>query len=537
MHVDDDVLTERPAAWPDAAALLDALARRAESAGAVLCFRIREGFARGDRSGFLRALQVRGHEIGWHSHGRRLPQAVAALSATGVVNAASVGAPGLVQIEGIAGAPRWRWPSPRARVHRALATAYDLGLRVLTDRRVHRVFGWQGRVAWRLALPGGRFLTSLDVTADPFSWGVLQRRGGQVHHARGTLDWRALDGLIARREAEPPLEITQFFGATFHEHNVCPLGSLTPTSAALDAFSRFLELRGPQLCRSAELVDGALDPGEFNKRGPSPRGSPTARALPLLWSLALRLGHGGDPIEVVVGDTAGAPEAQMTAGAPEARKTVRSLWFHVERPRGVVLAVHGGVGGCTQRLRFLGLGERALARLGWTLVVFDRTPGVPRTPGNPIHVHDTRAVLSTARAHALALGVPLRVLTWSGGLIPAVATGLAGVQRLVDVEGPVDRYSLVPPNTPAHELTTAEIFDDAPWAGREALAGLEAFAAAGGAYVRVQGTPDHVHGTVDLHARAGVAAAERGRAGAGVLLRLDRPLWACGEGILGAVVG
>jgi hypothetical protein len=526
--------------------LLDGLARRAEDGGGVLCFRIREHFARGDASGenrtscggFLRALQQRGHEIGWHAHGTGLTRAVAALRATGVREPALVGAPGLVQTElhgGIRSVVRAKW---------VLEQAYLLGLRVLTDRWAHRAFGWQGRVPWTLELGAGRQVVSLDVSADPFAWGVLRRvpqaRGGDgshraaVQHAHGTLDWRALDALIDLRDAEDPLP-GSYFSATVHEHNFCAPNSLIPLPDAMDAFSRWLERRGQRLRRATELVAQPCAPNVGGRHAAPP---------PLLSRL-----------RAVARVRAFTPSLSKRSVAAETRnievegRTLRSLWVHgaprgarrgaqrgtVKVPlKGIVVAVHGGAGGCTQRLGFLGLAEDALADIGWTLVVFDRTPGVPRTPGNPIHVADTAAVIDAARR--AAQGLPLHVLTWSAGLVPAVQSGLNGVARLIDVEGPVDRYSLVPPGHRSHELTRAEIFEDAPWRGRESLDGITAFTRSGGDYVRVQGSPDHVHGDVDHHAIVAMCAARSGREGSATLLPLPGPVQSFGDRVLQAII-
>ncbi len=516
VHVDDEVLSREPGVWSEAAALLDALGKRAEDAGGALCFRIREDFARGDRSGFLVGLQARGHEIGWHAHGARLDHAVRALRATGVAAPALVGAPGLVQVELRRGLPGGRlshrvnsWLQ-RASARRLLETAWGLGLRVLTDRRQIREFGWQGKLPWGIDLGGGREILSLDVTADPFAWGVLRRTPDRVHHARGTLDWDALEDLVVRRERES--EPRGYFGLALHEHNFCARGSLRALPTALDAFSRWVDRRGPALRPAASLTEGAIrpmaKPDRPTLRLPRRRPGPTRSGLSTAQERLI----------------------------PVAGRSVKSLWLPAANPRGIVVAVHGGAGGCTQRLGFLGLPDDALAREGWTLVVFDRTEGVARTPGNPVHVADTAAVLDAALAEARARRLPLHVLTWSGGLVPAVHSGLVGVARLVDVEGPVDRYSLVPPGKPDHELTRAEVFDEAAWQGRESLAGISRFTASGGDYVRVQGRPDHVHGEVDLHALAAIQAANGGRAGSASLIAVAGPVGRHGGRCLAAVV-
>jgi len=537
IHVDDEVLQRDPARWEQAAALLDGLARRAEDGGGVLCFRIREPFARGDASadnrtncgGFLRALQQRGHEIGWHAHGTGLARAVAALRATGVREPALVGAPGLVQTElhgGIRSAIRAKW---------VLEQAYLLGMRVLTDRWAHRAFGWQGRVPWTLELGAGRQILSLDVSADPFAWGVLRHAGGAEaqaappKHAHGDLDWHALDALIDRRDAEDPLP-GSYFSATVHEHNFCAPNSLVALPDAMDAFSRWLERRGQRLRRATELVSPELvaQPCAPNL------GRRSAASPPMLSRLraVTRLQNFGKP-------KSSAEARNIPVNGPTLR-TLRSLWFNgaqsssINLLKGIVVAVHGGAGGCTQRLGFLGLAEDALTKNGWALVVFDRTPDVSRTPGNPIHVADTAAMIEAARL--AAQGLPVHVLTWSAGLVPAVLSGLHGVARLIDVEGPVDRYSLVPPGQRSHELTGAEIFEDALWQGREAVDGIAAFTRAGGDYVRVQGSPDHVHGNVDHHAIVAIRAANAGRAGSATLLGLPGPVQAFGDRVLRAII-
>jgi hypothetical protein len=387
---------------------------------------------------------------------------------------------------------------------------------VLTDRWAHRAFGWQGRVPWTLDLGVGRQLLSLDVTADPFAWGVLRREGGAeiVQHAHGTLDWRALDTLIDRRDAEDPLP-GSYFSATVHEHNFCAPNSLIALPHAIDDFSRWLERRGERLRRAVDRAEAQAT--ETDTRATTRRGLPSQRIHRALRRKKVQV----ETRHILVDGRA-----------------VRSQWFGASlssRPlKGIVVAVHGGAGGCEQRLGFLGLAEDALSALGWMLVVFDRTPGVPRTPGDPIHVADTNAVIEAARQ--AAQGLPLRVLTWSAGLVPAVHTSMRGVARLIDVEGPVDRYSLVPPGDRGHELTRAEVFDDAPWKGREALHGVAAFTRAGGDYVRVQGTPDHVHGNVDLHAIVAMRAASAGRAGSATLLALPGPVHAFGDRVLRAII-
>jgi hypothetical protein len=176
--------------------------------------------------------------------------------------------------------------------------------------------------------------------------------------------------------------------------------------------------------------------------------------------------------------------------------------------RTVLVAAHGGKSGIEQGLSFCGLADDALVAMDAALYVFARSAGV-RTPGNPIHVADTRAVL----AHALTEGPPVGLLTWSAGVVPALRATLeeplpGTVHFLVDCEGPCDRFSVVPPRQPAHELARADVNDDAPWAGIEAIRWIGAFP---GRYHRVQALGDHVHGPMAWHARRMVAEARAGR--------------------------
>ncbi|MBM4369168.1 MAG: hypothetical protein FJ102_23340, partial [Deltaproteobacteria bacterium] len=118
-----------------------------------------------------------------------------------------------------------------------------------------------------------------------------------------------------------------------------------------------------------------------------------------------------------------------------------------------------------------------------------------KAPGNPVHVADARRAIE----RGLAEGVPTVVMSWSGGCVAAArAIAEIGAERIalfVDVEGPVDRFSLVPPGRDMPEWRDLSPFDDAPWAGRELVHLLPPCP-----YLRVQGRPDHVHGDCLVHA-------------------------------------
>ncbi len=163
------------------------------------------------------------------------------------------------------------------------------------------------------------------------------------------------------------------------------------------------------------------------------------------------------------------------------------------RPRAAIVVVHAGASGLVERLRFLGLPDDAFPRDA--LFLYERDPGTWKAPGNPLHVADARRAIE----RGLAEGVPTVVMSWSGGCVAAArAIQEIGPERIalfVDVEGPVDRFSLVPPGRDMPEWRGLSPFDEAPWAGRELLQLLPPCP-----YLRVQGRPDHVHGECLVHA-------------------------------------
>lgn len=436
----DDVLLERaPQRWPDVATLLDRLASTAERAGGTLSFRIRHAFAEGDGEGFLRSLEHRGHEVGAHTHGSGLARVVTALRTRGVNPV--VMAPGLVQV------------GDRGR-RSLLAEAAALGATHITDRLETRWFAYQGWLAWQPV----QGLTSLDVSVSPFSWGVLERRGRSV--VPGTLDWNALTTLARRQRARrAPDGSTPFFGATFHEHDVCEPGTLRPRE--LDGFERFVVDFQPVRSGSIQIPPSA-----------APAADPITRNVPFVRRVALTLERRTHPTR------------DVEVGA----RRVRARRVGPDRPRAALVVIHGGESGVRQGLGFLGLRESAFPDLAvWT---YARSESF-RTPGNPVHVADARAVIAAARAD----GVSVAILTWSAGLIAGLRAADSMILGVIDVEGPADRWSLVPPGNAGHELAKLDPDDDAVWAGKEAITLVCPCP-----YVRVQGEIDHVHGRMTWHA-------------------------------------
>ncbi len=468
VHVDDLLLEETPSAWPEAAALLDALAAVAEQEGGHLSFRPREAFARGDTVSFVESLVARGHEVGWHAHASRLKAAAdAVVAAGGTVRAC---APGLVQ-------------AGRSSAERTLAEAQDLGAQLVTDRLEPRDFAYAGWLL-RWAKPG---LLAMDVSVAPSDW--------RLGHPDGP-DFARLATLRDVQAARvAPTGTAPFFGATFHEHDVCAPGSLTPRD--LDGLRRFVAACQGTLRPSLEVAD------ELTTRAvAAPRPELAPAHLPTLADALGVLGRLGGRARAWGEDTAEraglvpAATHRLRVGARE----VRARRAGPSSPEAAVVVVHGGESGLVQGMSFLGLPDDAFARLAvWT---FARTPAGSRAPGNPVHVADTRAVLEAARAEGVAVGI----LSWSGGLVNALLAADERVPFLIDCEGPVDRFSLVPPNDADPVLATTSVFDDAAWQGREAVELLWAFR---GRYLRVQGRPDHQHGVHDLHARRVEAFGER----------------------------
>lgn len=449
VHVDDVLLARDPARWPEAAALVDRIAAAAEAEGGRLSFRVRARFAQGDRGQFLVGLVRRGHEVGAHAHGKDLDAAVEALRAAGI--APTVFAPGFVQVG--------------RRGSAALAAkARRLGAERLTDRVEEKVWTYQGWLARQHA--GG--LPILDVSVSPFAWGVL-RRG-----ARGVEPGRPDFAALAERTEvqlgwEAPPESTPFFGATVHEHDLAEPGTLR--AGQLDGLRRYCARFRPVPSGSFPLRIDAVDPGE-------PPGA--AWAARKLRGVRRRLW----------------PTFRIDVGA----RSLEVRRVGPARPKAALVLVHAGPPGLRQGLGVLGLPEDAFPDLAvWS---FARTPSSFPAPGNPVHAADVRAVVAWAAAE----GVPVGLVSWSAGVLPALLSGVDAA-FLVDVEGPADRLSLVPPDQPTHPFAAEDVHDDRPWVRREAVTLVRGWRRP---YLRLQGTDDHQHHACVLHARRMVAAAPDG---------------------------
>lgn len=330
---------------------------------------------------------------------------------------------------------------------RRLLHAQDLGLRVLTAETEPKAHAYAGWLVWE-PLPG---LVSLDHSLPARGW-----------HAGGRPDW---DRLVARAESrsrhQPPPDALAFFGAGV------ALGELDPPESEA-GFVRFVGRLGPRIGHAAAAA--------------WPLASPPAALppRPLARRLLQRLGH-----------------RLPVAGKVEAAGDV-SLRRVGEGRGGTVVVVHGGKDPrSVSGLGGLGLRDDALAREGLTTWFVE---GGDPLPGSQAHVAAVKAALGRAGPG------PVVLVTWSAGLLSGIEAADDRVGALVDCEGPVDRWSLVPASRPDHALAARDPFDDAAWHGLEAV---DRIGRVRGRYHRVQAQVDHVHGMMAHHAGRVVDAARR----------------------------
>ncbi len=493
LHVDDLAL-EAGAPWCEAANLVSAIAEVAQAAHASLCFRFRRAFAqesaRRDGGALLRALEAAGHEVGTHAHGRGLRAAQRAVSACGIANRGAT--PGMVQTGDKPGR-LWR-------------EAAELGFAWITDHPPHRAWAYGGVLPWR---PGPRFRPDepplapvmIETSADPFAWGLLERRGERVlhQHRLGPEHFERL-GVLLRGHARPlPAGSRPYFSFALHEHNFCAQDSLRPRPQALDALGAFLARHSVVTAGSVAATLEAPEPLDVQ---------PDHRAL----RLARRVRVASRPTRRSLGRRRGAPSAgpfEVSAGP----RTLRAVWHGPSEPRAVLLLSHAGLqGGSGVLLRPFGVDPAAIAGHGFALVAYDRSGTgrspfrTPLTPGRSVHVQDFRAVIRAVRAR-LEPGIPVGVMSFSSGILPPLRAG-EPLAFLLDGEAPADRWSLRPPH--GADAPRDDALAHLPTDSVEAWRGLEpAHLLAGLAcpYHRFQAELDHVHGRLDLHARLMLEAA------------------------------
>ncbi len=483
VHVDDEMLARRPHRWRDTAELLALVTKMAQTRGARLCLRVRETFAReSSDSGFLPGLVAQGHEVGVHAHGKRLAVAHAALVRAGVSPAVAV--PGLVQ----AGAGR----GP------LLGQVAALGIPVVCDHGAERAWAYEG-----LLPRDEEGVRVLSPTVRPFDWGLMEMNGTRHGLTAGNLGrLRALEAMAARHGAH-------WFGAAFHEHDLCPPGSLRPDERRLDALADYLDER---VVPVMSLVDaaGAARPRQTG-RPPSDRRVRATKIMGRLTGSARR--RLPDRIRPRVRRVRAASGEEVVI--PVARRSIAAKRYGSGEARAICLcSVSGPAGGRAADLAYFGLGVPDLTERGWAVWVYDRS-GTGQTaagrhtagtalglvPGNPDHVADWTAMLQRARAE----GPPVIALSWSAGIIPVLRAAAEGQapDGLVDGEAPVDRWSLHHPK--GHGPAGKDPWRDEDWAGIEAV---RLVGELGVPYARLQASDDHVHGAMDEHARRIMAAAQ-----------------------------
>jgi hypothetical protein len=474
IHVDDEVLSKDPSRGADSLALVDALARCAESRSARLSFRFREAFPAAAReSGLLMDLARRGHEIGAHAHGRGLARAVESIRSCGVEPEIAV--PGLVQA-GHGGRPA------------LLRQSAGLGIRVVSDHCESRAWAYEGLM--------GRWEQGVWVvspTVRPPDWGLMGPRGERLGiRVEAMTRLRSLESLAEQQGAH-------WFGVAMHEHDFCGAQSLEPRPEALEAFADFLDERVSESLSLISVPSGGSSEAEPQK----PLSDRRVQVSRLRRNVGLRVRGRRRALRRSLSRVQPSGSGRTGEVVEVDSRSVVMERYRAVNPRALLLMSHAGPeGGRQQALRPLGLSAKDVTERGFELWVYDRSgtgdspagSGGGLAPGNPDHREDWRAVLARARL----VGLPVMALSWSSGLIPVLAACADGMSPdiLVDAEGPADRWSLVPP-PPSNELAGWDSWDDLLWEGLEPISLLEHFK---GSYLRLQAQHDHVHGSMVIHA-------------------------------------
>lgn len=470
LHIDDDLLEIRRdrRTFEQARDLVEAIVAVSERRGHRMALRFRHHFAlaaveHGDAC--LASWEERGHEIGAHAHRRHVRATVKALRAAGVRRLDGV-VPGLIR-------------SSRGRCRRILETCEGLGLTYVSDQVQFGTFPYAGLVPWRpagdLRGPGDGPWVFVDVSVNPFDWGLLTRDGDGVGQTFGLRDAhydRLLELLDHQLELPRPAEPV-YFGYPIHEHNHCgSADTLEPEPDSLAAFDRFLvalESRPVTPCLPRELA--RTDPVRVGTR----LRAPIAKVLDVVSLVEDRL----------------EPRSQdRRAPRSDSDRVVR---VGAESPRLEIVVSHAGTnGGTRDQLSPWGLRAEDFADIAFWF--FDRSGEL--RPGSPGHADQLVEVFRRCRGRA-------GLLTWSGGLIPA----LRSLDRidpafLIDTEGPSDRLSLVPRgDAPDEENHRMQLGRPEAWEPFRLLPSLDA------PYHRIQGHRDHMHGLCTLHAQVLVDAA------------------------------
>ncbi len=475
VHVDDELLERDPHCWAKSHALIMAIAQVASARGARLSFRFRTPFAKGAcGSDVFQDLIQRGHEVGAHAHGKGINEVTRALRTAGI--APTVAAPGLVQ----AG------PSGRQALIRQCAS---LGISRVTDHGVTRAWAYDGLIP---RLEEG--VTIMGPTVRPFDWGLMDRDGTRHGISAASIVQLRL------RERQAQEQGAAYFGLALHEHDLVHPGTLSPCGEALGFLSEYLDER---VIRSTDIPGPSPDVGSLPPQPISDRRLRFARAVNMATEKARRTLPSGKHRKNLSIPVNGAFEV------PVDDRTIVALRKGPPSPTAILLVSHSGrTGGCSTELSPFGLGLKDAIARSWAVYLFDRAgtgssrAAGPLTPGNPAHTADYKAMLQLARAEC----VPVVALSWSAGSIPVLRAALRGDRpdAWVDIEGPVDRWSLVPPT--GNELSNWDTWRDASWAMLEPMRMIRRLERP---YARLQATRDHVHGEMTLHAQRIVSAAQQ----------------------------
>ncbi|MCB9744705.1 MAG: hypothetical protein H6741_26970 [Alphaproteobacteria bacterium] len=537
IHIDDWFPDRRDKpGYVAARDLVERLLGIAEARGQRLALRVRHGFAEAARAheGADNALvrwEERGHEIGLHAHRRRVRRTWRALRAAGVQRLEAA-VPGLIQ-------------SSRREALRTLAACRGLGLRYLSDQLQDGGFAYTGLTPWRpapdLRGPGGGPFVFIDVSVNPFHWGLLEQHGAEVRHRFGLRErhYRQLEALLDAQLAAPAPHPVTYFGVPFHEHNHArALGDIRPDEdslAAYDAHLGRLAERPVTPCLPRDVyaawvaIEGAPPPDErvsilreFDQRDLilDTRSKLTQRLSPDLSPLLSPLAPLRQARARLAWERRRWPalRRERAAGGQRRRLRVGDREIEVcrfgppEAEAALVLSHAGRFGGLTTGLQPFGLRPEDLPRFAiwaWDRSGTGATRGDgPLAPGQARHAEEAAAVWDLAAAE----GCPTGWLSFSAGLVaPLLALPETDPAFFVDGEGPADRRSLSwrPPGGLLRHPLGAELahlskLDDAAWAGREPwrlIAGLRA------PYHRLQAALDHAHGEMVLHARVMLEAA------------------------------
>ena len=530
IHVDDFLLdVERDRKTYDASlALLETLVGVAEARGLKLALRFRHPFAHAARrfEGVDNALvrfEERGHELGVHAHHRRIHSTWHALREAGVKDLRAV-VPGFIQ-------------GGRGDLKRVLDACRGLGFRWCTDQCQTNAFPYAGLTPWRpapdMSGPGDGPLVFVDVSVNPFAWGLLTWTGERTEQTFGLRDehFHRLLGLLDAHLRHPRPHPVTHFGCVFHEHqHVRGEHSLELDDESVAAWDRFL---GEAARRPVEQVlpghiVGAWEAVEGTGGDQPPRlpGRAFSRVDPLglrhdvpSW-VRTKLPKPRAPRAIAQARKRFAWERRRPAAARAAAKAERVQvpvgegfvealrWGEGGHP--LVVSHAGHFGGNTDQLRLFGLSPHEVVDAGFQVWTWDRTgTGLSRgredlAPGNLRHVEEAVGVWQLASRDR-----PAGWLSYSAGLVP-VLLGLDRMQPafVVDAEAPADRLSMQAGDPAANPFFQERSFraglDDEAWTWREPwrlLGWLDA------PYHRLQAELDHQHGRCALHARILLEAA------------------------------